>query len=200
MNAAGSRIRRLELAFVLAGTFCLGWTIGFWGHTQWYQWNAIRQFERALAAQPLASPSLAPAVAPIARGDSLIGVLGIPRLDLAIAVLEGDDPRTLDVAVGHLPDTDLPWTDGNTALAGHRDTFFRRLRHVSVGDDVHLDTRHGTFRYRVRRLSVVDADDVSVLTPEDGEAGLTLITCFPFDYVGPAPRRFVVQAKRIAAR
>ena len=123
-------------------------------------------------------------------------MLGIPRLRLALAVLEGDDARTLDVAVGHLPDTALPWADGNTALAGHRDTFFRRLRHVAVGDDVHLDTQYGSFQYRVRRLAIVDADDLSVLSPSN-HAGLTLITCYPFDYVGPAPRRFVVQAERL---
>ena len=191
--------RGAERALVLAGVFCVGWAIGSWSHSQVYQWRALRHVERAIAAAPAPGRvAAAPALAPARGGESVIGVLGIPRLRLSIAVLEGDDPRTLDVAVGHLPDTALPWTGGNTALAGHRDTFFRRLRHVEVGDAVQLDTLYGTFEYRVRHLEVVDADDLSVLAPPDDHAGLTLITCYPFDYVGAAPRRFVVQAERLA--
>jgi sortase A len=102
----------------------------------------------------------------------------------------------LKVAVGHLPDTPLPWQDGNTALAGHRDTFFRPLRHIQRGDEIHLATRHGTFRYRVTRHTVVDPDELWVLDASPA-AALTLITCYPFDFTGSAPRRFVVHAARI---
>jgi sortase A len=89
----------------------------------------------------------------------------------------------------------LPWEEGNTALAGHRDTFFRRLEGVRIGDEVHLATPHGDLTYRVYTHVVVDPDDVWVLAPSKG-TDLTLITCYPFRYVGSAPRRFVVRATR----
>jgi sortase A len=103
----------------------------------------------------------------------------------------------LRIAAGHLPDTPLPWETGNSAIAGHRDTFFRVLERVRGGDDLSLATRRGTLRYRVVAVSVVEPDDLSVLGTST-KADLTLITCYPFHYVGPAPRRFVVQAQRIA--
>ena len=125
-----------------------------------------------------------------------IGRLEIPRLGLSVKVAEGDDDKTLKVAVGHLPDTPLPWQNGNSALAGHRDTFFRPLRRIQVGDEIRFATRQGTFRYRVTRHNIVNPDDVWVLDPSPS-AALTLITCYPFDFVGPAPQRFVVHAERL---
>jgi sortase A len=98
--------------------------------------------------------------------------------------------------VGHLSDTPLPWDGGNTALAGHRDTFFRPLERIKAGDDVYLDTSRGRFHYRVRRTIVVKPEDLWVLDPS-ANATLTLITCFPFHYIGSAPQRFVVQAERV---
>ena len=109
--------------------------------------------------------------------------------------IEGDDERTLRIAAGHLPDTPLPWQDGNASFAGHRDTFFRALRDVRVGDDISIATTHGAFSYRVTRTLIVNPGDLSVLQPHDGTA-LTLITCYPFTYLGDAPQRFVVQAER----
>jgi sortase A len=126
-----------------------------------------------------------------------IGRLEIPRHGLSVVVAEGDDDNTLKVAVGHLPDTPLPWQEGNAVLAGHRDTFFRPLRSVQPGDEIRFATRHGTFRYRVTRHTVVEPEELWVLDASPA-AALTLITCYPFDYVGPAPRRFVVHAERMA--
>ena len=126
-----------------------------------------------------------------------IGLLEIPRIGLSAVVAEGDDEKTLKVAVGHLPDTPLPWQEGNTALAGHRDTFFRPLRRIQPGDEIRLATRRGTFRYRVIRQMVVEPDELWVLDSSPS-IHLTLITCYPFAYVGAAPRRFIVHAERIA--
>ena len=136
---------------------------------------------------PMASAVVAPGV---------IGELDIPRLKLSAVVAEGDDADTLKVAVGHLPDTPLPWQAGNSALAGHRDTFFRAPKGVRLGGEIRLATSHGEFRYRVDRTLVVEPEDLSVLTPSP-EPRLTLITCFPFLYIGNAPHRFVVQAQRL---
>jgi sortase A len=130
----------------------------------------------------------------LATGET-VGRIEVPRLQLAAMVAEGDDDGTLGVAVGHLPDTPLPWQDGNSALAGHRDTFFKALQGIRVGDDLRLNTPYGDFRYQVRETLVVDPTDVWVLDPGERPM-LTLITCHPFDYVGRAPRRFIVRAER----
>ena len=125
-----------------------------------------------------------------------IGRLTIPRLGVSAVVAEGDDDDTLRKAVGHLPDTPFPWQDGNSALAGHRDTFFRPLRRIHVGDEIQFVSPQGAYRYRVTRHLVVDPEDVWVLDASSA-AALTLITCYPFDFMGAAPRRFVVHAERI---
>jgi len=126
----------------------------------------------------------------------VIGRLEIPRLGLSVIVMPGDDETTLSRAVGHLPDTPLPWASGNAALAGHRETFFRPLEEVQVGDAIYFDTPLGRLQYRVQRAFVVEPADVWVLDPTT-EPTLTLITCYPFQYIGPAPKRFVVQARRV---
>src|SRR5262249_20692608 len=123
----------------------------------------------------------------------LIGRLEIPRLNISVMVVDGDDLATLKRAAGHLPDTPLPWEFGNSAVAAHRDSFFRGLEDVKLSDRLILTTPHGTFRYAVAKLGVVDPDDLSVLA-QTGRSSLTLVTCYPFHYVGPAPRRFVVRA------
>jgi sortase A len=114
-------------------------------------------------------------------------------------VAEGDDDSTLRIAIGHLPDTPLPWEDGNSALAAHRDTFFRPLRDIRIGDELRLTTAHEELRYRVRETLVVGPEDVRVLDSTDSPS-LTLITCYPFNYVGHAPQRFIVRAEAIARR
>jgi sortase A len=136
------------------------------------------------------------AAASTSEANLPIGRLEIPRIGLSAVVMEGGDEQTLNVAVGHLPDTPLPWQPGNAALAGHRDTFFRPLRRIRDGDEIRLVTPRGTFRYRTTRQVVVEPDELWVLDPSPA-AALTLITCYPFDFVGAAPRRFVVQAERI---
>ena len=153
---------------------------------------ALSRPARALAA---AVPDTTNGATPVTRSTAL-GRLEIPRIGLSVVVAEGDDEDTLDVAVGHLPDTPFPWQGGNSALAGHRDTFFRPLRRIQVGDEIRFAAPQGAFRYRVTRYMVVDPNDLSVLAASP-TAALTLITCYPFDFVGSAPRRFVVQAERL---
>jgi sortase A len=109
-------------------------------------------------------------------------------------VREGDDSATLRHAVGHIPDTALPGEQGNSGLAGHRDTFFRGLKRIRTGDRITMTTTAGVLEYTVRDTRVVDPDDVSVLR-SNGRPTLTLVTCYPFHYIGSAPRRFIVQAE-----
>ena len=126
---------------------------------------------------------------------SPLAVLRIPKIGLEVPVLQGTDDFTLNRGVGHIDDTALPGTDGNSGIAGHRDGFFRGLKDIGPDDTIELETVHGREVYRVERTWVVDPEDVSVLDPTPARS-LTLVTCYPFYYVGPAPQRYIVRAVR----
>jgi sortase A len=127
-----------------------------------------------------------------------IGRISIPRLRISAMVEEGDDDGTLSAAVGHIPGTALPGHAGNVGLAGHRDTFFARLKDLQRGDEIEFETRSQVYKYRIEQMMVVDPTNTSVLRGSD-EKQLTLVTCYPFHFIGPAPRRFIVQARQIPA-
>jgi sortase A len=131
----------------------------------------------------------------VAEGD-VIGEMRIPRLALQAIVVQGESSRVLRRAVGHLSETALPGEAGNVTLAGHRDSFFRPLRSIQLGDAITIKTPDGEFQYQVESTQVVSPSDVQVLQ-QSSEKTLTLITCFPFYYVGPAPKRFIVRARQI---
>jgi sortase A len=118
---------------------------------------------------------------------------------LSGVVVEGDDDSVLDRAIGHLPDTPLPWSTGNSALAADRDALFRPLRWVHLGDVLRLKTPHGDFDYVVRETAIVEPDDLWVLDPTPVSM-LTLISCYPFNFIGNAPKRFIVRAERMPTR
>jgi sortase A len=122
-----------------------------------------------------------------------LGRLEIPRLDMFIMVLSGIDSGTLIRGIGHIPGTALPGKPGNIGIAGHRDTFFRRLADIRNNDEIILRVLDKEYQYVVESIRVVDPDAVNVLF-DFGHPVLTLVTCYPFRLVGPAPKRFVVQA------
>ncbi len=157
--------------------------------------------ERRAASEGTARPesSTSPEGAPAAAADGLIGRLEIPRLLLSLAVIEGVDNATLRHAVGHIPGTALPGEPGNVGVAGHRDTFFRPLKDVRIKDEIQFSTPKGDFKYEVESLRVVDPDNVGVLAPS-GENVLTMVTCYPFYYVGSAPKRWIVRARQVAGQ
>lgn len=131
----------------------------------------------------------------VAEGE-VIGEMRIPRLELKTIVVQGESPKVLRRAVGHLPETALPGEQGNVVIAGHRDSFFRPLRSIQMGDAIMIQTLDGEFDYQVESTEVVLPSDVQVLQPSS-ENTLTLVTCFPFYYVGAAPKRFIVHARQI---
>jgi len=171
----------------------LGFGLGCLGMYAYESVEARRfQAEQTAAFERGANAGATPAIRP----GGLVGMLDVPRLQLSTPVIEGDDDRTLQRAVGHLPDTPMPWDAGNSAFAGHRDGLFRPLKDVKPGDEIRFRTTREALRYRVTRTSIVMPDDLSVLAPQSDSATLTLITCYPFSYVGSAPKRFVVHAVR----
>lgn len=132
---------------------------------------------------------------PVRRGD-VIGELDIPRLQLSVMVFEGDDAGILSQGAGHIPGTALQPGNGNIGIAAHRDTYFRPLRIIRANDVIDLKTPAGASRYTVTETEIVRPSDVSVLARAAGR-DLTLVTCYPFAYVGSAPERFIVHARKI---
>ncbi len=145
-------------------------------------------------------PSLAyreqdvPEYEPVNERDHRVGRIEIPRVGVSATILEGVDFATIRRAVGHFPETPLPDTDGNMALAAHRTTDFRGLQYIRIGDVITITTPSGRFSYVVETTFVVDPEDTYVLDPT-AEKTLTLVTCYPFDYHGSAPYRFIVRAR-----
>lgn len=129
-------------------------------------------------------------------GGSSVGRISVPRLHLSAMVAEGVGNDTLAWAVGHVPGTPLPGEPGNVAIAGHRDSFFRSLKDLRSNDEIVFTTLDGSFRYAVRELKIVEANNVSVLDPTPVNT-LTLVTCFPFRYIGAAPKRYIVKAEEV---
>ena len=171
--------------------------------TRVFQERESRTLQRLLEDQhatggdlPQAKP-LSPPKIPLASAMSdLIGRIEIARLGLSVMVIEGDDGKTLRRAAGHVPGTALPGQLGNVAITAHRDTFFRPLRKIQTDDVITLTTLQGVYRYRVVSTKIVSPQDVEVLDSTDGEV-LTLVTCYPFYFVGAAPNRFIVRAERV---
>jgi len=191
---AGRTLAIVERALFALAAVLLGWYL---------LQHAITVYEQAAANRELESVHLAVAT-PAARDarppvGALVGRVDIPRVGVSAIVREGDDTATLQHAVGHIPDTALPGEPGNAGLAGHRDTFFRGLRNVRAGDRISVTTPAGVIEYVVRGTRIVDPDDVSVLNPTEPQT-LTLVTCYPFNYIGSAPRRFIVHAERMSDR
>lgn len=197
MNASSStRIAKwVEFCLWAMGCLALGYCAFLWGRAQYDQAEGNWALEHTLPGDPMtvAGPSERP---PDRAEGSLVGRIDIPRLDLSAVVFEGTTDDTLARGVGHLKGSAGPGERGNLVLAGHRDTFFRELRNIREGDEVDIKGPQGEFEYRVESTTVVDPDQTEVLKPGDG-ATLTLITCYPFRYIGNAPQRFIVRASKV---
>ena len=195
----GNRLVWLNRALVVVGVISLMIYSAATVRTWRYQREAKATVARMVATTGEATGKGAPAPPPALKVGDLIGRVDIPRITLSAAIAEGDDDKTLGKAVGHLPDTPLPWhRRGNVAFAAHRDGLFRKLEHVRIGDLVQVVTIRGEYHYRVTKTHIVNPNDVWVLAPTKAPT-LTLITCYPFSFVGNAPQRFVVQAEMVDA-
>jgi len=196
-----ARLILLVVGIVGVGVYCEAWL-----YRTAYQIYENWQFDHASAERTppperkrVALPAVLPdpdrgvprsSVSPI---GGVVGRISIPRLNISAMVEEGVDEATLSRAVGHIPGTALPGENGNIGIAGHRDTFFQKLKDLQPHDHIDFTTHSGHYHYTVESLTVVDPSDVSVLQSK-GDRILTIVTCFPFHYIGNAPRRFIVHA------
>jgi LPXTG-site transpeptidase (sortase) family protein len=197
MSGASSALKWLEGALL-----AIGLALGAWVAMVFIE---ARHVDRMPVPAPAAlhrlpgedaSEGFTPRRRDVARGEWLAR-LEAPALDFAATVLEGTDDRTLRRGAGHIEYTPLPGEPGNIGIAGHRDTAFRPLRNAKAGDRLTMTTAARVFDYRVVETLIVNPDDVEVLDPT-GNATLTLVTCYPFNFIGSAPKRFIVRAELVA--
>jgi sortase A len=185
-------LRCSQRILFITGILALGYVGSTLIDASLYQASAKRSLERQIQLEKEPHEfQPKPAIKP---GD-VLGRMDVPRLGLSVAVLQGTGSRTLRLGTGHIEGTPFPGEAGNSGIAGHRDTFFRRLKDIRKNDEIQFQTATGLSRYAVDWVKVVSPDDLSVLAPSS-ESALTLVTCYPFYFVGPAPKRFIVRARK----
>jgi sortase A len=195
-------LRIVQYLFLVLAVVCLGLYSVEYLERAGYQSYEGREFDRMLdrGTSPAAASNRKIAITSSVRRPSptaLIGRLSVPRLHLSAMVREGIDGKTLQLAIGHIPAMALPGQAGNVGVAGHRDTFFRGLKDLRSQDEIQFSTLNGDFKYIVESLTVVEPDNVAALAPSS-ENVLTMVTCYPFFYVGAAPKRFIVRARQVS--
>jgi sortase A len=191
-------------SLLVLGCCALGYYATVAAAASYYQAHSREQLHKASAR--LAEPEISShdvwswlhSPLRVGSGLALLGRLEVPRIGLSAMVADGANSRVLRLAVGHVPGTAVPWLSGNVALAAHRDTFFRRLGELHPGDLIQVTVPGSQYRYKVVFTSIVSPHETWVLQPASGQT-LTLITCYPFHFVGAAPNRFVVRARRADA-
>jgi sortase A len=197
------RVRLSRLLYMIAAVL-----LGYWGYV-WveshrFQEHWSRELDRvpvrphpAAAAEQRSQPAGQPVRAEAARAQAkttgVVGKMDVPRLALSVVMVEGTSDEQLRLGAGHIEGTSFPGEPGNVGIAGHRDTFFRKLQHLARGDLIRLHTADGFYTYAVDSILIVNPDRGDLLDPTPRPA-LTIVTCYPFYYVGHAPKRFVVRA------
>ena len=186
----GLFLRCTRMLLFLSGTLAISYVALTLLHATLYQEAAGITLEKQKSAQQQHRVTLPSAVAN--QGD-VLGRIEIPRLGVTIAILEGTSAQTLRLGVGHIKGTALPGEQGNSGIAGHRDTFFRPLKSIRTNDEIRIQTASGISRYQVDWVRVVAPEDTEILG-SSAKPSVTLITCYPFHLIGAAPERFVVHA------
>jgi sortase A len=149
--------------------------------------NSLEQQMHAEERQQVSMPRATP------KKGEVLGRIEIPRLGVRVAILQGTSSQTLRLGVGHIEGTALPGEAGNIGIAGHRDTYFRNLKDIRPNDEITIQTASRLSRYSVDWVQIVAPGDSGILAPSTGSA-ITLVTCYPFHFIGPAPERYVVHA------
>jgi LPXTG-site transpeptidase (sortase) family protein len=176
---------------LFAGAAAVGlWAFSWLSLTIWQAWQS-RQFDRR---RPAPQTQAQTQTQIHVKDGAIVGRLAIPRLHVRAMVREGDSDHTLSIALGHIPGTAFPGQKGNVGIAGHRDSLFRGLRDVAADDEITFETPRASYVYRVESTQIVKPERIEVLKSGPTRE-LTLVTCFPFEYVGSAPERFVVKAR-----
>jgi LPXTG-site transpeptidase (sortase) family protein len=204
MTPRSDQLRWIERTLLALGIVLGVWTLFVLGQQWYYERMPVPDPDRGGAVDGRRLPGEEPSGPGGTSGrrvepGSWLARLEAPTVQLTATVLEGSDDGTLRRAAGHIEYTPLPGEDGNVGIAGHRDTTFRAVRHLEVGDPLRLTTATRILESKVSRTWVVDPEDVEVLDSNGGRA-ITLVTCYPFSFVGNAPKRYIVRADLVAER
>ncbi|WP_449537887.1 class D sortase [Ferdinandcohnia sp. Marseille-Q9671] len=130
------------------------------------------------------------------QGD-IVGLLSIPKIQADLAIVEGTDPNELRKGVGHYKGSYYPDEDGQIVLSGHRDTVFKRVGELEVGDEMIVEVPYGEYSYQITHTEIVDADDMTIITLQNEKEELIVTTCYPFGYMGDAPYRYIIYAEEM---
>jgi sortase A len=152
-------------------------------------YQIIKKFDQTKVYEPLLEQ-------PPSMGD-IIGILQFPSIDEELPIIEGTNEDDLEKGVGHYKGSSFPNEQGQIVLSGHRDTVFRKLGELKLGDILAISTPKGTFSYKIEHTQIVEANDRSIITLQKNEEILTLTTCYPFTFIGNAPKRYIITAKPI---
>ena len=192
----------------IAGAVTLAWVALSLFQARLYQQSAGSALDAQVRAAQIQSAQIQPAQIQaasqlpanlpraIVKEGEVLGRMEISRLGMSIVILEGTSSRTLRLGVGHIAGTAFPGEPGNIGIAGHRDSYFRALKDIRSGDEISIQTATGLSRYQVDRVQMLEPSNIAVLAPT-AIPGITLVTCYPFYFVGPAPQRFVVHAHHV---
>jgi sortase A len=194
-------VKKLPLFIILAGLVVVG--IGIWQIVETnFQTDASLKEAKRIVAQAESryddedSFKNPKKIDPPKFGDT-VGLLTIPKIKSELAIVEGTDPNDLKKGVGHYKGSYFPGENGQIVLSGHRDTVFRRLGELKPGDIFEVAMPNGKFKYELTKTKIVDADDRSIITLQNTQEELIVITCYPFRFVGNAPQRYIIYAKPI---
>jgi sortase A len=186
---------KFPLLIILVGVIVLG--IGIWQIIDVkMQTNASLQEAKAIVAKNNGdfSDKIRKKLPPPQTGDT-VGLLDIPKIDAELAIVEGTDPDDLEKGVGHYKGSFYPSDQGQIVLSGHRDTVFRQLGELKIGDSLKMQMPYGNFNYEITHTKIVNSNDTSIITLQKQKEELILTTCYPFRYVGNAPKRYIIYAK-----
>jgi sortase A len=195
------RVKKLPLLIILAGLIVIG--IGVWQivETNFMTDSSLKEAKRIVAQAESKYDEEEPIknlkkIDPPKFGDT-IGLLTIPKINSELAIVEGTDPNDLKKGVGHYKGSYFPGENGQIVLSGHRDTVFRRLGELKPGDIFEVQLANGMSKYELTHTKIVDAEDRTIITLQNTQEELIVITCYPFRFVGNAPQRYIIYAKPI---
>ena len=186
-------LRWTQGLFLIVGILALSYVAFTLLHARFYQEVANNTLDRQMRSEVQHNAGLPRAA--VKEGD-VLGRIEIPRLGMSVAILEGTTSRTLRLGAGHIEGTALPGEPGNIGIAGHRDTYFRELKDIHASDEIRIQTATGLTRYEVDWIQITAPSDTAILAPSTKPA-ITLVTCYPFHFIGAAPERYVVHAHQL---
>ncbi|EKN65025.1 hypothetical protein BABA_21721 [Neobacillus bataviensis LMG 21833] len=186
---------KLPLLIIFVGLILLG--VGLWQFADMkFQTKAsVKQAKEMIAEQQAEPPTKKAENSPPPSMGDTVGLLTIPKIKSELAIVEGTNPDDLEKGVGHYKGSYFPGDQGQIVLSGHRDTVFRKLGELNIGDSLKMQMPYGNFTYEITKTKIVKSDDTSIITLQNQQEELIVTTCYPFRYVGNAPKRYIIYAK-----